>query len=323
MKQVVRLCQQTGLNPDNVFRRAGLAPQVNADRDHGFTGAQCFAVWDAAMEEAGDPDFAVLLGRASARGPFLPSAFAFSCSPSVEVGLRRMAEFKPLVGPVALTVLRTPEGLDLSVRSSVPALPLPVSLAVHDVVHFTELIRLSTGEPVTPRVVRMPQARDGAARLAAHLDAPVEAAPDLHVVFTAEDAARPLFTENAELWRSFERDLRRQLATLDRSQPMTERVRQVLLELLPAGSARAEDVSRRLNLSKRSLYRRLSEEGATFQQVLDQTRHTLALHYLKDEALQLSEISFLLGFGDPRSFYRAFRGWTGRTPTEARLAPGL
>jgi len=100
---------------------------------------------------------------------------------------------------------------------------------------------------------------------------------------------------------------------------VAERVRQVLLELLPAGSPRAEDVSRRLNLSKRSLYRRLSEEGATFQQVLDQTRHTLALHYLKDEALQLSEISFLLGFSDPRSFYRAFRGWTGQTPTEARM----
>lgn len=319
MTQVVRLCQQTGLSAENVLRRAGLAPQALEARDLGFTGAQCFAVWEAAMAEAGDPAFPILIGRASAKGPFAPSVFAFSCSPNVEIGLHRLAEFKPLVGPIALSITDTEEGLDLCIRPSTSDLTLPLSFAVHDVVHLTELVRLSTGVEVSPRVVRLPQAREAAALLRAYTDAPVEPAPDLHIVFSPEDARRPLFTENAELWRSFERDLRRQLVQHDRTQPTRERVRQVLLELLPAGTARAEDVSRRLNLSKRSLYRRLEEEGATFQRVLDETRHTLAMHYLENEAIQFAEISFLLGFSDPRSFYRAFRGWTGQTPTEARM----
>ena len=93
-----------------------------------------------------------------------------------------------------------------------------------------------------------------------------------------------------------------------------------LLVLLPGGSASVEAVSKRLGASVRALQRRLKDEGSTFQDVLNRTREELARHYLRSSRMTAAEISFLLGFEDPNSFFRAFHKWTGSTPEQARIA---
>jgi AraC-like DNA-binding protein len=79
-------------------------------------------------------------------------------------------------------------------------------------------------------------------------------------------------------------------------------------------------VCRKLGVSKRTLQRRLQEEGSSFQQTLDALRNSLAHHYLHNSSLSSTEISFLLGFEGPNSFVRAFQAWTGSTPQAVRLA---
>ena len=74
----------------------------------------------------------------------------------------------------------------------------------------------------------------------------------------------------------------------------------------------------RLGTSGRTLQRRLQEEGTTFQGLLGEPRHALARHYLQTTTLSSAEISFLLGFEDPNSFFRALSAWTGETPERAR-----
>ncbi|MEM9654001.1 MAG: helix-turn-helix domain-containing protein, partial [Actinomycetota bacterium] len=70
--------------------------------------------------------------------------------------------------------------------------------------------------------------------------------------------------------------------------------------------------------STRTLQRRLSEEGTSFQSVLNATRESLARHYLVNGGLAAGEIAFLLGYEEPSSFYRAFHSWTGQTPERVR-----
>ncbi|WBM80227.1 helix-turn-helix domain-containing protein [Cryobacterium breve] len=67
------------------------------------------------------------------------------------------------------------------------------------------------------------------------------------------------------------------------------------------------------------MQRKLKAEGTSFQEILHRTREALARHYLSQEAMTTGEIAFLLGFDDPRSFYRAFQSWTGLTPRSAEL----
>jgi AraC-like DNA-binding protein len=77
-------------------------------------------------------------------------------------------------------------------------------------------------------------------------------------------------------------------------------------------------VSSRLAVSTRTLQRRLNAENTSFQLLLNRTREQLARHYLKGSTMSGAEISFLLGFEDPNSFFRAFHSWTGETPEQAR-----
>ncbi|WP_249746111.1 helix-turn-helix domain-containing protein [Burkholderia sp. LAS2] len=71
-------------------------------------------------------------------------------------------------------------------------------------------------------------------------------------------------------------------------------------------------------MSKRTLQRRLGDEGANVKTPLAEVREKLAWHYLDRSDLPYSQIAFLLGYQDPNSFFRAFNEWTGITPDAAR-----
>jgi AraC-like DNA-binding protein len=75
-----------------------------------------------------------------------------------------------------------------------------------------------------------------------------------------------------------------------------------------------------LHVSERSLQRRLDAEGTSFAQLVDEVRRDLALRYVADARIALGEVAYLLGFAEPSPFYRAFKRWTGMTPSAARRA---
>lgn len=77
-------------------------------------------------------------------------------------------------------------------------------------------------------------------------------------------------------------------------------------------------MAQRLALSKRTLQRRQNSEGSAYQLLLQETREALARPSLQRTTLAVSEISLLLGFEGPNSFYRAFNDWTGQTPETLR-----
>jgi len=96
------------------------------------------------------------------------------------------------------------------------------------------------------------------------------------------------------------------------------RVENVIAPLLPHGKPRAWVVARKLNLSPRTLAHRLADEGLSFASVLDEMRRELALRYLQDTKLSISQVAWLLGFQEASAFTHAFRRWTGQMPSEIR-----
>jgi AraC-like DNA-binding protein len=67
-------------------------------------------------------------------------------------------------------------------------------------------------------------------------------------------------------------------------------------------------------MSQRTLHRRLGAEGTPFQDVLDDTRRALAAQYVSRDDLSLADTTYLLGFNDQSSFFRAYRRWFGTSP---------
>jgi AraC-like DNA-binding protein len=95
-------------------------------------------------------------------------------------------------------------------------------------------------------------------------------------------------------------------------------VENTIVPLLPHGKAEVGEISRRLGVSRRTMARRLSDEGLSFSKLLEDLKLHLARRYLADGNLSISQIAWLLGYQEIGAFSRAFKRWTGKTPRDTR-----
>jgi AraC-like DNA-binding protein len=104
------------------------------------------------------------------------------------------------------------------------------------------------------------------------------------------------------------------LKSLEMSKTMRGRVENLLIPILHTGEASMDVIAVKLGLSRQTLFRKLKAEGITFEKVLDELRHQLALHYLNEKKVPVNQTAYLLGFSQPAAFSRAFKRWTGSSP---------
>lgn len=311
--------RELGLDAGSVLRRAGLSPErFNRDALL-FTEEEYFGLCEAIEAEMTGRPAPLELGQNVSIEAFDPAIFAALCSPNLNIATQRLSKFKRLVGPFKLDVSIEAEATTLTM-GSIGALELPASLGLTEIVFFVSFVRRATRAPINPlrvTTLRKPAYLD---RYEDFFGIRLKTGPAFSVQFSAIDAARPFLTANAEMWRFFEPVLNERLEEMDKDATTAERVHAALYEMLPSGRSAIQDVAGFLGMSTRSLQRYLKQEDTSFKNVLNQTREELAVHYLRKSDLSTAEISFLLGFEEPNSFFRAFRSWTGQTPQSLRAA---
>jgi AraC-like DNA-binding protein len=110
------------------------------------------------------------------------------------------------------------------------------------------------------------------------------------------------------------------LAELPKRTHVKETVRDMIARDIETSRPTAASIAERLDVSQRTLSRRLESEGTSFKELLDDCRRLLALDYVTRATFRLPEVVFLLGFSETATFYRAFKRWTGQTPLQYRRA---
>lgn len=110
-----------------------------------------------------------------------------------------------------------------------------------------------------------------------------------------------------------------ELTRLARQNDLQSRVRVLMLEK-QHGLPSLTMTARLLNLTPRTLHRRLIEEGTSYREILESVREQMATNLLQDQQLSIQEIAFMLGYGDLANFRRAFKRWTGEAPSCFRQA---
>lgn len=311
------LLKDLGVSAARVLRRAGLPEDLLNHSAVRLEAASFYRFWDSLSTEVADPLLPIRLCRAVRSEAFSPPIFAALCSPNLLVAVQRIAAYKKLVAPMRLQLQ---EGADTLLITLVwpDRDPPPDALVVTELLFFATLARIGTRESVVPRQVGMSHPPAATEAYRQFLGTAIVRAPSPVLVFDRADALRPFLTANDGLWSAFEPELRTRLAELEAQVTVGQRVRAVLLEALPSGQTDIDRVAGRLAMSRRTLQRHLEAEGLSYQQLLRETRLSLARHYLSRTELPTAEISFLLGFDEPNSFYRAFRNWTGHTPEISR-----
>ncbi|MFI5712546.1 AraC family transcriptional regulator ligand-binding domain-containing protein [Kribbella sp. NPDC051620] len=308
-----------GASVPTVLRRARLPEGLLAHGTVELTSAEYYALWQALADDLGDEVLPVTIARVLTAEVFDPALFAALCSPSLALAAGRIAQYKRLIGPLRLEV----EASGGSTKIELLWVDRPPEVyALTELLFWVALARIGTRGEVRPLQLTAPvrQSREVRDQYAEYAGIPITYGPRWSITFNDRDANRPFLTANERMWDSFEPDLRRRLADLDRASTTAELVHAALLELLPAGAATMSAVARQLAISTRTLQRRLQLESTAFQTVLRTTRESLARHYLSSSAMSAAEIAYLLGYDDTTSFYRAFHDWTGQTPEAVRIA---
>jgi AraC-like DNA-binding protein len=317
------LLADLGISINNVFARAQLSEALFARGTASLTIAEYYALWGALDAEADDPALIVRLAESISVEAFDPPLFAAFSSPTLTVAAHRIEQFKPLIGPLRLTVIPSVSNLTIECRWPEGFTP-PDLLVMVELMFWVALVRVATRSEIRPLRIAAPVRLSDAhsAALARYAGVGVEYAKLPSITFSSRDAEQPFLSANDAMWNYFEPELRRRLRDVEVDAPVTELVRAALLQSLPAGSATMPAVAHQLAMSTRTLQRKLQLESSTFQQILRTTREALARNYLSTSTLGAAEIAYLLGFDDTTSFYRAFRDWTGQTPEVARAAVG-
>ncbi|MEP4197112.1 MAG: AraC family transcriptional regulator ligand-binding domain-containing protein [Aliishimia sp.] len=307
-----------GIDPKPAIARAGLPMDFLDGTERLVTGPQYYDLWESMTGELSIPDLPKALVAAVLKMELDSAVYSFFSSPTIGVGLQRKALFKPLIMPVHIDIRDDKDTLSVSFTSPLVDRPFPVLLGWFDLTFLVAIARKASATNIIPRRIEMAQLWPSWSDAEEYFGCEIVQSDAYRLVLNQEDADRPLVSRNDSGWAEIVKDLPNKFAGNMITGSIAARARQALLEGLPGGQAGADQIARMLGLSKRSLQRRLAEEDMQFKEILEDTRRALALSYLQRRDIGMQEIALLLGFRDPSSFFRAFKGWTGQTPRSLR-----
>ena len=311
------VCKLMETDPCDVVFDAGLPGRIATGHGVRITEADFFKIWDGIVARSRRTDIEAHIGPGLANGATSPIFFAMSCAPDLRTGFERFAKFKHVFGPMTMTVKTDKGRLRVAIRLLRQNTDFPACLAPSILLFLHEKACSCTAKRLVPEKVFF-RGPDEKRHELADAFGVIPETGDPEIVYSPEDARLSLVSENAALWMSVEPDLNLQLAQANTTVSIPERVRACLIEAIGDGDPSIAYVCERLSKSRTGLLRELQAEGVTFQDILTDTRKSLALRYLRNSDMPVKEVASLLAYRDTNAFHRAFRVWTGQTPTQAR-----
>lgn len=302
-----------------LLQRAGLPAGFFQQEKVYATTAEFFALWRAIGEMSSDPAIGLKLGAEPRFERYQPSAIAAVCSRSFRDALQRIARYKQLTCPEEIHVRTTGGEASVEFVYLQAAEEQPEVLVDLVLSWILSIGRRGTDGQITPLRLELSRPVRHRELLETHFGCAVRfKARRNALVFRDRDLDRPFVTHNTELLAAIGAQLETELRERKAGADVGAQVKHTLKRSLAGRRPMLQEVAQALGTSARTLQRRLTDAGITFQQLVEDTRRELAHHYLKHSAVELNETAFLLGYEDANSFFRAFQGWEGTSPGEWR-----
>ncbi len=311
--------ESQGVDPEPIYREAGINPALLHNPRARIKVEKVDRMWALAIEHIKDPCCAIDMARFWHPSMIGALGYAWLVSSNLRRALHRAVRYIDVVSEdIELALADTPAGLrvTLSLEKSVFTLPQHHDLVITILMHMA---RFNYGEELRPTEVKLAHpAPDCASRFDDYFGTAVEFDADNTCLTLARaDADLNLSSANKEIALMHDEMLMKYLIEIKKGD-IVEQVKSIILENLPDGHVTDEMVARELNLSERSMQRRLQERQTTFRSLLDGVREMVAKQYIRNPMNRMSDIAFLLGFSEQSAFSRAFKKWTGKSPVEYR-----
>ena len=313
--------EAAGRDADQILSTVGLDRAAVAD-PHGFIPSIAFArILEEAARATGDPCFGLHFGERYHPKDVGVLAYVVLNSPTMAAGFENVARYLRLHNEAAtVTFVRGPRWAYL--RHMLADIPLQSRRQHSEYSMAVGLgtIRLMAGSDWAPVEVQFEH--QAPSQTSEHLrvfGAPTTFGRSHNALVIERDFCdRQVPGADRRLYPILERHLERLLEELPPEGHLLASVRKAIGESLRHGDPSLPQVARRVAMGTRTLQRRLRDSGVDFKALVDDTRHRLSLRYLRQRRNTLTEVAYLLGYSEVSAFNRAFKRWTGSTPSDFR-----
>lgn len=308
-----------GIDPEPLFREEGISPEALFDSGARIPLEQYQRLDVKAAELSGDPYFG-LKGADYSRPAHLGAlGFAWLASSSLRTGFQRLSRYSRVIQEkLTIDLDEDEQFFYVYMDAHLPLLNKRIR-ENGQLAAVTKFCRMIAGDDFNPVKIQLKQSPPEDAgyyyelfRCAIEFDASQTA-----FIIHLEDADRRLTGSNDQLAKLNEHIVVKYLAHNEK-QDIVNRVKAAIIDGLANGVVTETLIAGELHTTPRNMHRKLQKEDTSFKQLLTDIRKELAQQYIQDRSKTLTEISFMLGFSEVSSFSRAFKGWTGKPPSEVR-----
>ncbi|GAB3325804.1 AraC family transcriptional regulator [Larkinella ripae] len=315
--------QQKGADPVWLCKTVGVDPAALQNPDERVPIRKVQALWREVIAVTADPYLSLRIGEMINPTAVGVLAYVMMHCPTLGRALEKLCQYQEIVCEGVQTIGRR-EGnrYSLTLHLICEDIIYPEHALNSELVMYLAAMRALTGLHITPEAVSFAYPRPPDTTEHKRIFAPVQPVFGTDETTLVLDAAwldAPVLNANPGLFPLFEQHAAELLRKLH-ERALVGRVKGEIVALLKGEEPTLATVADRLAVGVRTLQLHLKEEGVTYQQLLDEVRHDLAVRHLREPYFSTTDIAYLLGFSEPSVFYRTFKKWTGSTPGAYRTA---
>jgi AraC-like DNA-binding protein len=320
-RAILDACARLGLDTDQILRAAQLDPVTLQDPDARIPVEQVDAIWRKAYQISKDPNLALHAIEVLPFGAYRVIDFLASSAPTIGAALAKVADYFPIINPL-VRLAYTIADKQLMYSLTAPSRPSTITRPYAEYTLAAVFLRTRVAAHQQYPLVRVEFSHPAPADISEHeriFECPVRFGADACRLVIAEDVWNmPRTGTDPALFSVLESHARMLLEQMPAPDDIVGRVRKSIDAELRGGDPSLESIARQLAMSPRTLQRRLRDRGVVFNDVLDEMRFHAAKSYLAQRDVAGTEVAYLLGFAEQSSLNRAFKRWSGETPTEYR-----
>ena len=314
-----RQIEDYGIAPEPLFKKHGVSASILFDPNARISDLLINRITTEVAAQAGDPFFGLKEEKYFLPSHVGPLGFAWLASTSLRSAMERFQRYiKVIHEKIEIVISEEQDSLVVSIHSGSPYANIiyrdDAQLAI-----LTRMCRFISGDEWNPTRVTFihPPPADSSYYFQL-FRCPVEFSAEFNSLYiNRQQAEKRLTGSNKQLAQLNDHIVVRYLASQSKDD-IVNRVKTAIIENLGEGAVTESAIAQCLHMSTRNLNRKLTTENTSFKAQLLEIRSELANQYINDATLTLTEISYQLGFSEISSFSRAYKRWTGRSPSEAR-----
>ncbi len=306
---------------EDILREVGIDINVIEDANQRIPIEKMTHLWTFAEEISGDDCIGLEVIKYVSPTSFHALTYANQASSTIRESLERIVKFSNVVSTavtlevedkddsVVVSLINVPNTIELSHHALDAFIGLMVKEARQAMNYHPDFILWSKLKRPTPK---------NTSRHEKIYNSPITFNSDENTVcFNRQLVDQVIPSGNAELVRINEQVLAQYMTRFNKNDVVAG-VYNALIELMPKGEPSREKVADMLGTTSRSLHRKLNELDTSYKTILDDTRKSLALQYIRQTDISITTITYQLGFLDSSSFSRSFKRWTGISPSDYR-----